>query len=195
VKHSEGLLISGAFLMCVGIAFLLLGAFPEAPQTRTATLHAGAQWTYYFAFDLQPGCKIAGTFEETAGNPVQVWVFDEPGHAAELRGDPSAALFRMGGATGAFEFTVTSPGRYYLVVTHDNATADLDQTVTLNYALVQPKTAGPAFWIVSVLGGTLQLGLAFVERFRERAEGPLAPTSIDVGFFVDGSFGESVPPP
>lgn len=127
----------------------------------TAWIPNGADWYYFFEFDLFAESTIEVEYQETTSSPVYVYLFNSIQYDTYSEGIimyPSDSLFSDSASSGRFEYTVSSAGKYFVVFTHAGSTVSNDQ-----YIEVDIETHG--FDVVTFTIGVILLAVSLIASF------------------------------
>ena len=140
-------------------------------NNETDTIPAG---NYFFriTFSLQKAGQISGSYSETTGNPVTLYLFNGAQLVAYRAGDNSSSMFVTSGKTGSYSASVFSPGDYYLVLEHGAAYSNQAQNVQLSWTLDGMNPVWLALGISVLVVGVVLSSLGYLKR-----RGALPPPS------------------
>jgi hypothetical protein len=156
-------------------------------SNETDTIPAG---NYFFriTFSVQKAGQISGSYSETAGNPITLYLFNGPQFAAYRSGDNSSRMFVSSGRTGSYSASVSSPGDYYLVLEHGTAYSNRAQNVQLSWTLDGMNPVWLALGVSVLVIGVVLSSLGYLKR-----RGALPPPSATDVIMFDRPKPESTP--
>ena len=186
MRAFRALISLGGLLVIVGV-YLVLPA-TAVSKSETDTIPAG---NYFFriTFSIQKAGQISGTYSETAGNSVTLFVFDGSQLGAYRTGDNSSRMFATSGSSGSYSASFSSPGDYYLVLQHGSAYSSQSQSVQLTWTLDGMNPGWLGIGVTVLIIGVALSSLGYVRR--RRALPP--PSATDVIMFDKPSSGETPP--
>jgi len=152
----------------------IIGVYIVLPATtvsgdQAASINIGANYYYRITFNILKAGRISGTFSETSGNSITLYIFNQQQQTGYQSGQTTDNMFSTSGSTGSFSASVLSPGNYYLVLEHGASFTDQVQNVQVS-------------WVLD--GSNLATGLVFLfigYRKMHRASPP--PSATDVVMF------------
>jgi len=185
VRAFRALISLGGLLVIIGI-YLVIPA-TAVSSNETDTIPAG---NYFFriTFSIQKAGQISGSYSETSGNPITLYLFNGPQLAAYKAGDDSSRMFVTSGSTGSFAASVFSPGDYYLVLEHGAAYSSQAQNVQLSWTLEGMNPVWLALGISVLVIGVVLSSLGYLRR------GALPPPSATDVIMFDRPKPEGTPP-
>ena len=119
---------------------LIIGVYIVLPATavsgdQAASINIGANNYYRITFNILKAGRISGTFSETSGNSITLYIFNQQQQTGYQSGQTTDNMFSTSGSTGSFSASVLSPGNYYLVLEHGASFADQVQNVQVSWVL------------------------------------------------------------
>ena len=188
MRAFRALISIGGLLVIIGV-YLLLPA-TAVSKTETDTIPAG---NYFFriTFSVQKAGQISGTYSETAGNSVTLFVFNGAQLDAYRTGVNSSRMFATSGSSGSYSASVFSPGDYYLVLQHGSAYSSQPQSVLLTWTLDGMNPVWLGLGVSVLIVGVALSSLGYLKR-----RGALPPPSAtDVIMFDQPKPSPEQPPP
>src|SRR5438128_415837 len=152
----------------------IIGFYIVLPATtvsgdQAASINIGANHYYRITFNILKAGKISGTFSETSGNSITLYIFNQQQQTAYQSGQTTDSMFSTSG----------SPGSYYLVLEHGASFTDQVQNVQVSWVLdgSNPALLGTGLAILAT--GLVLLFIGY--RKMHRASPP--PSATDVVMF------------
>lgn len=183
------LLISlGGILLIVGVYLVLPPSSVSGSQN--ASIPSGANYFYRIGFDVYKAGRISGTFSETNGSGITLYIFTQDQYAAFKAGQSTNNLFTAVGSTGSFSASVAYPGTYYITMQHGSAFTGQTQNVQVSWLLdgSNPTILGIGFTVLAAAVVMIVIG------YRKMARAQPPPSATDVIRF-DKPESENPPPP
>jgi hypothetical protein len=188
LRAFRALISLGGLLVIIGI-YLVLPA-TAVSNTETDTIPAGGNYFFRITFSVQKAGQISGTYSETAGNSVTLFVFNNVQLDAYRTGDNSSRMFVTSGSSGSYSASVFSPGDYYLVLQHGSAYSAQSQNVQLTWTLDGMNLVWLGIGVSVLIVGVALSSLGYLKR-----RGALPPPSAtDVIMFNQPKPPEQPPP-
>ena len=186
MRAFRALISLGGLLVIIGI-YLVIPA-TAVSSNETDTIPAG---NYFFriTFSIQKAGQISGSYSETSGTPITLYLFNGPQLAAYKAGDDSSRMFVTSGSTGSYSASVFSPGDYYLVLEHGAAYSTQAQNVQLSWTLEGMNPVWLALGISVLVIGVVLSSLGYLKR-----RGALPPPSATDVIMFDRPKPEGTPP-
>ena len=158
-------------------------------NTETDTIPAGGNYFFRITFSIQKAGQISGTYSETSGNLVTLFVFNGAQLGAYRTGDNSSRMFVTSGSSGSYSASVFSPGDYYLVLQHGSAYSGQTQSVRLTWTLdgMNPVWLGSGLSVLII--GVVLSSLGYLKR-----RGALPPPSATDVIMFNKPNPEGTPP-
>src|SRR2546422_2834356 len=143
--RKRGLIAAGLILLLIG-GYTLYNYNPVHAYQSTFNLLPGK--FFKIGANLRDQTRITGTFQETAGRPVEFMVMSSAQFAAFQTRTGTASLYSLPEtATGQVDFTSSVPDTYYMLFLHGTGYLNVTQTVnfqrTYTSADVLAIVAGP----------------------------------------------------
>ena len=96
---------------------LIIGVYIVLPATavsgdQAASINIGANNYYRITFNILKAGRISGTFSETNGNSITLYIFNQQQQTGYQSGQTTDNMFSTSGSTGSFSASVLSPGNY-----------------------------------------------------------------------------------
>ena len=121
-------------LLAFAILFLGLATFNFATYTSvtsfqsTFTLQPGL--AYHFVYQLNPSDTISGTFQESSGNPVSLYILSSAQFASYQASNSLSYLYSVRDiAVGSFSYSVNLKDTFYLFFSHGAGLINSIETV------------------------------------------------------------------
>lgn len=186
MRAFRALISLGGILVIIGIYLVLPAA--AVSNTETDTIPAG---NYFFriTFSVQKAGQISGTFSETSGNSVTLFVFNGAQLDAYRTGVNSGWMFTASGSSGSYSASIFSPGNYYLVLQHGSAYAAQSQSVQLTWTLDGMNPVWLGIGVSVLIVGVALSSLGYLKR-----RGALPPPSATDVIMFDKPNPEGAPP-
>jgi hypothetical protein len=176
VQGGMGVLKAFHILLIVGgvlslAALPLIGSSLTTSAADTATIPAGL-WYMSYHFNILGGGTLRGTFQETTGGSLNLFVLTEAQYNAYRSGMDYDSLYSLTSSRGGtFGVALPGSGTYYLVAVHGTDSLAIAQELTFD---VQVRGINPTFFVVGA--GLFAVGLVFaVWGARRRGEFPWLP--------------------
>ena len=163
------------FSLAIFLLFLSLGFVPGAVGPRRITVNftipAGPKWMGSWDFDILTAGSVSGSFAETSGGAVIVYVMTQGQHDAFVSGHPAEGLSSAQGSSGNYSASLPSGGKYFLGIVHGFGYEAQDQRVSASARVAAVSTVpfAVAFTSVLVASSLAAVGFRLRARFRETA--------------------------
>ena len=162
----------------------IIGFYIVLPATtvsgdQAASINIGANYYYRITFNILKAGRISGTFSETSGNSITLYIFNQQQQTGYQSGQTTDNMFSTSGSTGSFSASVLSPGNYYLVLEHGASFTDQVQNVQVSWVLDGSNLALLGTGLAILATGLVFLFIGY--RKMHRASPP--PSATDVVMF------------
>ena len=171
----------GVRLLAFAILFVGLSAFNFATYTSVtsyqSTFSLQPGYAYHFAYQLNPSDTISGSFQESSGNPVTLYIMNSAQYASFQAGSSLSYLYSVTDiAVGSFTYSVGLKDTFYLFFSHGSGLVNTTETVfaVRSYTTHDTFRLGLGIFFVAVAGAEFYLGF----RIRRRAASlPASPST------------------
>lgn len=162
------------------LVFYLIGifAFPlgvvaafsdQPPHTGTFAYTVPPGQYYYLQLHVSNGGRVSGSFVETQGLPLAIYVFDQQQYDQYDAFGTSTSLFSATNLSqGTFDASISAPGNYYIVLDHALGYYSTPEQVSLTVTVDGTNLPYLVLESLAPIGAVL-LASAFVLRRRRNA--------------------------
>ena len=133
MKLFQILFVFAGLFYLIGVLFAIS---PIYANTKTATFSIPSGPYYYsMSFNLLPWGSISGSFSESAGHTVNIYILNDEQLTAYSSSGQSQSIFSTSGPSGSFSASVSAVGRYSIVAGHGLGYEQTSQQLQVNYTV------------------------------------------------------------